>query len=45
MDIAVRRVPLKTDGSYEADPAAMAAAVDAGTAPTAAFEATFGASA
>lgn len=31
MDIEVRSVPLKTDGSYEADPAAMAAAVDEGT--------------
>lgn len=31
MDIAVRRVPLKTDGSFEADPAAMAAAVDEAT--------------
>ncbi len=31
MDVEVRNVPLKTDGSYEADPAAMAAAVDAGT--------------
>ncbi len=31
MDIQMRRTPLKTDGSYEADPAAMAAAVDAGT--------------
>ncbi|MBA3069449.1 MAG: aspartate aminotransferase family protein [Hyphomonas sp.] len=31
MDIAVRRVPLKGDGSYEADPAAMAGAVDAAT--------------
>lgn len=31
MDIEVRRVPLKTDGSFEADPAAMAAAVDAAT--------------
>ncbi|MBK8197209.1 MAG: aspartate aminotransferase family protein [Acidobacteria bacterium] len=31
MDIEVRSVPLKTDGSYEADPAAMAAAVDEAT--------------
>ena len=31
MDISLRRTPLKNDGSYEADPAAMAAAVDAGT--------------
>lgn len=31
MDIEVRRVPIKTDGSYEADPAAMAEAVDAAT--------------
>jgi sphinganine-1-phosphate aldolase len=31
MDIAVRRVPLKTDGSYEADPSAMAEAIDAFT--------------
>ena len=31
MDIEIRGVPLKTDGSYEADPAAMAAAVDAAT--------------
>ena len=31
MDIAVRRVPLKGDSSYEADPAAMAEAVDAST--------------
>ncbi|MFN3910642.1 pyridoxal phosphate-dependent decarboxylase family protein [Hyphomonas sp.] len=31
MDIAVRRVPLKADGTYEADPDAMAAAVDEGT--------------
>lgn len=31
MDIDVRRVPLKADGSYEADPDAMAAAVDAAT--------------
>lgn len=28
MDIEVRRVPLKTDGSYEADPEAMASACD-----------------
>ncbi len=31
MDIEVRNVPLKTDGSYEADPAAMAGAVDEAT--------------
>lgn len=31
MDIEVRNVPLKTDGSYEADPAAMAQAVDDAT--------------
>ena len=31
MDIEVRRVPLKTDGSYEADPAAMGAATDSDT--------------
>ena len=31
MDIEVRRVPLKTDGSFEADPSAMAAALDANT--------------
>lgn len=31
MDIEVRRVALKTDGSYEADPAAMSEAVDAAT--------------
>ena len=31
MDIAVRRVPLKDDGSYEADPAAMAEAIDEAT--------------
>lgn len=31
MDIEVRRVPLKTDGSFEADPAAMAAAMDTAT--------------
>ncbi|MEO1966929.1 aspartate aminotransferase family protein, partial [Hyphomonas sp.] len=31
MDIEIRRVPLKTDGSYEADPAAMGEAVDAAT--------------
>ncbi|MEZ5998740.1 MAG: aminotransferase class V-fold PLP-dependent enzyme [Hyphomonas sp.] len=31
MDIEVRRVPLKADGSYEADPAAMAEAIDAAT--------------
>ncbi|WP_041685435.1 pyridoxal phosphate-dependent decarboxylase family protein [Erythrobacter litoralis] len=31
MDIEVRRVPLKDDGSYEADPAAMDAACDAAT--------------
>ncbi|MFN7055877.1 pyridoxal phosphate-dependent decarboxylase family protein [Hyphomonas sp.] len=31
MDIEVRRVPLKEDGSYEADPAAMAAAIDDAT--------------
>ena len=31
MDIDVRRVPLKADGSYEADPDPMAAAVDAAT--------------
>jgi sphinganine-1-phosphate aldolase len=31
MDIAVRRVPLKGDGSYEADAGAMAEAVDAST--------------
>lgn len=31
MDIQMRRTPLKSDGSYEADPAAMAAAADEGT--------------
>lgn len=31
MDIEVRRVPLKTDGSFEADPAAMGEAVDEAT--------------
>lgn len=31
MDIEVRRVPLKQDGSYEADPAAMAEAADSQT--------------
>lgn len=31
MDIEVRRVPLKTDGSYEADPEAMATHCDADT--------------
>ena len=31
MDIEIRRVPLKTDGSYEADPDAMGAACDAST--------------
>ena len=31
MDIEIRRVPLKTDGSYEADPDAMEAACDANT--------------
>ncbi len=31
MDITVRRVPLKMDGSFEADPAAMANAIDAST--------------
>ena len=31
MDIEVRRVPLKADGSYEADPAAMGEAVDGAT--------------
>lgn len=31
MDIEIRSVPLKDDGSYEADPAAMEAAMDAGT--------------
>lgn len=31
MDIEIRSVPLKTDGSYEADPAAMAAAIDGAT--------------
>lgn len=31
MDIEVRRVPVKTDGSYEADTEAMAAACDANT--------------
>ncbi|CAN0593478.1 unnamed protein product, partial [Laminaria digitata] len=31
MDIEIRRVPLKTDGSYEADPVAMGDAVDAAT--------------
>lgn len=31
MDIEVRRVPLKTDGSYEADPGAMATHCDADT--------------
>ncbi len=31
MDIEVRRIPLKTDGSYEADPAAMGDACDEGT--------------
>lgn len=31
MDIEVRRVPIKTDGSYQADPEAMAAQCDANT--------------
>lgn len=31
MDIEVRRIPLKTDGSFEADPVAMGAASDADT--------------
>ena len=31
MDIEIRTVPLQTDGSYEADPAAMAAAIDEAT--------------
>ncbi|MGA1341914.1 MAG: pyridoxal phosphate-dependent decarboxylase family protein [Hyphomonas sp.] len=31
MDIELRRTPLKTDGSFEADPEAMAAAADEGT--------------
>lgn len=31
MDIEIRSVPLKDDGSYEADPAAMAAAIDDAT--------------
>ena len=31
MDIEIRSVPLKTDGSYEADPAAMDAAIDEAT--------------
>ena len=31
MDIEVRRIPLKTDGSFEADPAAMGEVVDADT--------------
>ena len=31
MDIEIRRVPLKTDGSYEADPEAMAARLDENT--------------
>ncbi|MFN7181042.1 pyridoxal phosphate-dependent decarboxylase family protein [Hyphomonas sp.] len=31
MDIEIRSVPVKDDGSYEADPAAMEAAMDAGT--------------
>jgi glutamate/tyrosine decarboxylase-like PLP-dependent enzyme len=31
MDIEVRRIPVKTDGSYEADPEAMGAACDADT--------------
>ena len=31
MDIEVRRIPLKTDGSYEADPKAMGEACDANT--------------
>lgn len=31
MDIEVRRVPIKTDGSYQADPEAMAAHCDANT--------------
>ena len=31
MDIEVRRIPIKTDGTYEADPAAMGAACDADT--------------
>lgn len=31
MDIEVRRVPIKTDGSYQADPDAMAAMCDANT--------------
>ncbi len=31
MDIEIRRVPLEDDGSFKADPAAMAAAIDAAT--------------
>jgi glutamate/tyrosine decarboxylase-like PLP-dependent enzyme len=31
MDIEVRRIPVKTDGTFEADPAAMGAACDADT--------------
>lgn len=31
MDIEIRAVPVKDDGSYEADPAAMEAAIDEGT--------------
>ena len=31
MDLEVRRIPLKTDGSYEADPVAMGAACDENT--------------
>lgn len=31
MDVELRSVPLKTDGSYEADPVAMAEAIDANT--------------
>lgn len=31
MDIEVRRIPIKTDGTYEADPEAMGAACDADT--------------
>lgn len=31
MDIEVRRIPIKTDGTYEADPAAMGAACDTDT--------------
>ena len=31
MDIEIRRVPLKDDGSFEADPSAMAAAIDDAT--------------